>query len=247
MMVRIADSESRRKNVLLAIIESFIDNPSPISSEFIAKEFDFSLSSASIRNVMAGLEEDGFITHPHTSAGRTPTDKGYRFYVDNLMGKSGLEDVQKQAINQELHSYGLEIEELLENVSGVLARFLHYPSIVSFSQEDRVYSNGASFIFEQPEFNDIKKLHSIFKLLDEKHNLLKTMNQDIGEPLKVYIGQENSIPEIKNCTLILATYKKKNKPQGRVAVLGPTRLRYSYAIPLVEYTSNILSDFLDEI
>lgn len=248
MMIRIADLEARRKSILGAIIESFIDNPSPISSDFIANGFDFALSSASIRNVMSDLEDSGFITHTHTSAGRIPTDKGYRFYVDYLLGHPQIKDEEKEIINKEFNLNNLGLAELLEKTSNILAKLLHCPSLISsLDWEEKVYYNGASFIFEHPEFSDIKKLHSLFRILEEKESLLKTMNQDIEEPFKVYIGQENAMDEMKSCTLIISTYKKKKKtkPAGRIAVLGPTRLRYSYAIPLVEYTSSILSDYLD--
>lgn len=247
-MIKITDLETRRKNILGAIIESFIDNPEPISSEFVAKEFDFGLSSATIRNVMADLEDMGMVMHPHTSAGRVPTDKGYRFYVDYLLEHADIDDKEKELINKEFEFNNSDIPNLLEQASNILAKFLHYPSIISFIDlNDKIYYNGASFIFEHPEFKDIKKLHSLFRALEEKNNLLKTINQNIEEPLKIYIGQENLLDEMKNCTLVISTYKKKNKPAGRVAVLGPTRLRYSYAIPLVEYTSSILSDFLGDI
>ncbi|MEW5758186.1 MAG: hypothetical protein AB1755_01755 [Candidatus Omnitrophota bacterium] len=247
-MIRIADLEARRKNILGAIIESFIANSFPISSEFIAKEFNFGLSSATIRNAMADLEEMEFITHPHTSAGRIPTDKGYRFYVDNILGHNEIQGCQKEMISKELDFDNLDISEFLEKASDMLARLSHYPSLVSFTDwEHKIYFNGTSFIFEHPEFNDIKKLRALFGALEEKENLLKTINQNIEEPLKIYIGQENIIDEMKDCTMIISTYKRKARPAGRIAVLGPTRLRYSQVIPLIEYTSCLLSDFFGEI
>src|SRR5512145_794559 len=79
------DLNERTKKVLQAVIDSYIQTGSPIGSTLLAKTYNFSLSSATLRNIMAELEELGFLTHPHTSAGRVPTDKGYRYYIDSLI------------------------------------------------------------------------------------------------------------------------------------------------------------------
>jgi len=79
--------DERSKKVLCAVIQNYIHYPDPVGSRTVAKKYSFGLSPATIRNIMADLEETGFLTHPHTSAGRVPTHRGYRFYVDSLMTK----------------------------------------------------------------------------------------------------------------------------------------------------------------
>ena len=76
--------DERSKQVLYAIVQSYINNPEPVGSRFVTKAYSFGFSPATIRNIMADLADLGFLNQPHTSAGRIPTDKGYRFYVDSL-------------------------------------------------------------------------------------------------------------------------------------------------------------------
>ena len=83
--MRQEELSDREKLILRSIIQQFILTASPVGSRNITKKYDIGFSPATVRNIMSDLEEFGFIDHPHTSAGRIPTDKGYRFYVDSLM------------------------------------------------------------------------------------------------------------------------------------------------------------------
>ncbi len=120
----------RAKKVLQAVIDSYIQTGFPVGSTLLAKTYDFSLSSATLRNIMAELEELGFLTHPHTSAGRVPTDRGYRYYIDSLISL----DRDISQLNEQLsHISGLEsedIQHLLEEASQFLARLSHYTGVV---------------------------------------------------------------------------------------------------------------------
>ncbi len=83
--MRTIDYHSRKKEILAEAIDYYIRTAQPVSSEALVKDYHLDLSAATIRNVFADLEEEGYLTHPHTSAGRVPTQQGYRFYVDNIM------------------------------------------------------------------------------------------------------------------------------------------------------------------
>lgn len=112
----------RERLVLNLIVENFIRSAVPVGSRMIAKKVGMTLSSATIRNVMGDLEERGYLTHPHTSAGRVPTDKGYRFYVDSLMGVEALSEPEKQKITEQLVRVSKEVDVILDAASQVLAR-----------------------------------------------------------------------------------------------------------------------------
>lgn len=246
-MVRHVDLQARKRAVLAATINRFIESAVPVSSEVVAKEFG--LSSATIRNIFSELEKDGLLTHPHTSGGRIPTSKGYRYYVDFLLSQMKLLNEEKERIAREYVKNLKRLEEALEKTSEILAQLTHYASFVSFLEwQDRIFYKGISDILSQPEFNhDVEKFRLIIKLLEDKKRLLEVLNRDYGGKLKVYIGSELEDMGIDNCALVVSSYCSKDKPLGRIAVLGPMRMQYSHTIPTVEYISELLSEVLDEI
>ncbi|MFH1093499.1 MAG: heat-inducible transcriptional repressor HrcA [Candidatus Omnitrophota bacterium] len=125
------DVEQRREKILRIIINNYIINGSPVSSRSICKKYKIGLCPASIRNVMSDLEERGLITHLHTSAGRIPTDKGYRYYVDRLVQTTGLTLEEQSNINKEYLAKQLAFEEVMSKTSKVLSDFTHYAGVVS--------------------------------------------------------------------------------------------------------------------
>ena len=116
-----ADTKNRKHRILEAIITSYAETESPIGSEFLSERYPFGVSSATIRNVMAELEEEGLITHPHTSAGRIPTDHGYRYYVDLLMERGRLEIPEEEAIQSIAGMKGEEPTVVLQEAARVLS------------------------------------------------------------------------------------------------------------------------------
>ncbi|MFH1440787.1 MAG: hypothetical protein ABIH18_01930 [Candidatus Omnitrophota bacterium] len=243
-MVRNTDYESRRRAVLGATINRYIGEAVPISSEDIAKEF--SLSSATIRNIFAELEDDGYLTHPYTSAGRIPTDKGYRYYVDFLLFQIDLLDDEKQRIVGEYTREIDRLEDVLEKTSEVICARTHYASIVSFLDwDDRIFYKGIRFILEQPEFQDFAKIRLIVKMIEEKQEMLSIISREFKEKVKVYIGDELGYPCMDNCAMIVSSYSVKKRPVGRLAIIGPMRMEYNLIIPKLEYISSVLSEVLE--
>lgn len=120
--------DERNREILCAIVQSYINNPDPVGSRFITRKYAFSLSPASIRNIMSDLEEMGFLRQPHTSAGRVPTDKGYRFYVDYLCSNEQRHGDRAffNEITRELESIKNDIDVLLSEATRRLSNFSHY-------------------------------------------------------------------------------------------------------------------------
>lgn len=244
-MVRTRDYEQRRGEVLAAVVESYIHNASAVSSEALVRNFNY--SSATIRSIMSELEEMDLLTHTHTSSGRIPTDRGYRFYVDNLLMEIGLLEAEKDEIAQEYKKSKRELDALLEKTSDLLSSLSHCTGIVSFVEvQDKIFYHGMGLMLEQPEFRDLKRIRVLANLLDEKQRLFEVINRDLEEKIKIYIGRELPFADIDNCALITSNYSIRNKPQGRIAVLGPTRMEYAKIIPAVEYISEMLSSILSE-
>ncbi len=245
-MVRTLDYESRRRAVLTATINRYIKDAQPVSSSDIAGEFD--LSSATIRNIFAELEDAGLLMHPYTSGGRIPTDKGYRYYVDFLLSQMDILDEEKERIVKEYHQEIRRLEDALELTSEVISTITHYAGIVSFLEwHDRFFYKGISRILEQPEFQNLEKMRLLIKLIEDKEHLLEIINRDYSGKVKVYIGRELGCPEIENCSLIVSTYQIKNRPSGRLAVLGPVRMEYRHIIPALEFLSETLTEALMRI
>jgi len=122
--------DERIHRVLWAVVESYITNPDPVGSRFVTKKYAFNLSPATIRNIMADLEDMGFLQQPHTSAGRVPTDKGYRFYVDSLsQGETALKAYYIEDIMRELESLRNDITALLKEASRALSVVSHYVGV----------------------------------------------------------------------------------------------------------------------
>lgn len=245
-MVRTVDYQTRNRAVLSAAINRHIKEGIPIASEGIAQ--DFSLSSATIRNIFAGLEKDGYLTHPYTSGGRIPTKKGYRYYVDFLLSQMELLEEEKEAIIKEYKREINRIEDALERTSEVISAVTHYASVVSLlNWQDRFFYKGISFILEEPEFQDSARIRLLIKMLEDKQHLLNALNRDFDGQIKVYIGEEIGCDEISNCALAVSIYNVKNQPLGRLAVLGPMRMDYSRIIPALGYVSAVLTQTLEEI
>jgi heat-inducible transcriptional repressor len=120
----------RSRHILEAIIEDYIISAEPVGSRTISRSHGLSLSPASVRNVMADLEEMGFLTSPHTSAGRVPTDKAYRFYVDSLVGSSRIAREEREEIRKRCSLTGRDIGVVLKETSRLLSSGAHYMGIV---------------------------------------------------------------------------------------------------------------------
>ena len=244
-MVRTVDHESRRRAVLDKAIKRYVNNALPVASEDLVRDFD--LSSATIRNIFAELEEDGYLMHPHTSGGRVPTNKGYRYYVDFLLSQIELLDDEKQSIINEYEARISRFEDALEKTSEVISKITHYTGLVSFLEwQDKIFYRGMGLIMEQPEFRDIQKIRLILQMIEDKQYLLSIINRDFTEKVKVYIGEELGCPEINGCSLVVSNYRTKGKLLGRIAVLGPTRMAYENIIPKIEYISEVLDHILSD-
>ncbi|MBU2063189.1 MAG: heat-inducible transcriptional repressor HrcA [Candidatus Omnitrophica bacterium] len=140
------DIEIRREKILRILVNNYITTGVPVSSRTICSQHSISLCPASVRNVMADLEERGLITHLHTSAGRVPTDKGYRYYVDKLVGEMGLTRQEQLDISKELFSKQLILEDIIRKTSRILSDFTHYASIVTNPAVRKSYFKHIQFV-----------------------------------------------------------------------------------------------------
>lgn len=336
--------DERKKKILKAIIANYLETGEPVGSRTISKFTDLNLSSATIRNEMADLEEMGYIIQPHTSAGRIPTDAGYRFYVDQLMEEK--EEVAELA-NQEKNTL-LErvdrMELLLKQVAKVLAYNTNYATMVTapnyekkvkfiqLSQVDvqnllavivvegniiknqmihvdveldnedvlkfnillntflqgasledinlemiqemkkqsgeyaeildqifkgivetiheaqqlEIYTSGATNILKYPELGDITKTSELLEKLEDKTELSHMLEETRGKAgetgIQVYIGDETAVQNMKDCSLVTATYEMPEGAKGTIGILGPKRMDYKKVVSTLKNLTIELDD-----
>ncbi len=235
-------SEQERKDTILEIVvDQYIQTVTPVSSGFIAQEFHLDLSPATIRNILVDLEEEGYLMHPHTSAGRMPTEQGYRYYVDNLMHEINLLEEEKERIRQEYYKEVKDLETLLDQASQVLSDVTQYTTIISVDGwGSKIFCRGTSHVISYPDINDLSKIKSIIRTLEEKERIVEVINRNIEERVKIFIGQESACEEMDHCSLVISRYQVPQGLSGRIAVLGPTCMNYERVVSALDYFSDLM-------
>ena len=241
MCPRKTDFQERKDKILAIVVGQYIKTVSPVGSQSLTDEYKLDVSPATVRNILADLEEEGYLTHPHTSAGRVPTSSGYRYYVDHLMHEIQLLEQEKRHIETEYRRYRHQLEQLMEKTSQVLSDMTHYTTIVSMDGWDsRIILKGTSYVVGYPEQSDILKIQAILRILEEKERLLELINRDLDKRTEVYIGHEMALKGMDGCSLAVSRFAKEGL-SGRIAVLGPTRMQYDRVVSALEYISGLLS------
>jgi len=338
--------DRRKLMILKAIIDDYIATAMPIGSRTVSKKIDLDLSSATIRNEMYDLEEMGYLDQPHTSAGRVPSQKAYRYYVDQIIKKTTLSAEEAQQINSYFMQQLNEVEEVIAATAKALSDVTNYTSLVlkpqlhkiniehvqlvyighgnallvivtdaglvkdtiievpesmdanmlfSISQmltkklhgcsiselksrfdsvvegemqrhrqffstlfnaieeelntdkgKDVVYS-GAKNIFNYPEYNDIEKAKSFFKVLEKKDSLYNMLQNATNVEFTVKIGNEIEDEDFKDCSIVTATYKVGDKTVGSFGVIGPVRMEYNKVISVINYMGKSLSEIMTQV
>jgi heat-inducible transcriptional repressor len=231
----------RQAKLLSAIVEQYAEIAAPVGSITLAKLFG--VSSATIRSDMAQLETDGFIAQPHTSAGRVPTDKGYRFYVNMLTEQNAetpLLDRSARAIDARVASTD-RTDRAIRSAVDSLVDLTHNLGLATIG--DQLYMSGMANLFAQPEFVDSSKnVQRIAQLLDNLEPWLRETAPN--EPLNVYIGAENPIGKSSSASLIISRFRSPYSDRSYIGVLGPTRQDYARVMRLVRHTGAMLEEVL---
>ena len=339
--------DDRSREVLRLLIQQHIQTGEPVGSETLAARMNRVLSPATIRNILADLERQGLLDHPHTSAGRMPTDEGYRVYVDGLMGAAPLGPREAEAIESELLPHDASPQEVAAHASQLLSRLsrsvgfvmtpdlaratfrhidlvrLPHPRVLvvmvsrtglvthkvievdeqlaqdelqacanylnanfsglaldtirarllqmmnaekalydrllqkvlavagpAFAAEDdgaSVYVDGASNIFDQPEFEDLSRMRALFKTFEQKSRLVKIVNACLDSSgVRVVIGREIPDPELQGVALV-TTGVPVGAEGWALGVMGPTRMEYPHVVSVVDHIARVVSHALQEL
>lgn len=231
----------RQAAILSAIIEQYAEVAAPVGSVMLAKLFN--VSSATIRAEMSRLEEMGYIMQPHTSAGRVPTDKGYRNYVNNLTEKSEETptfDRSARAIEARVGTVGTPADTAIRSAVDSLVELTQNLGLGTIG--DQLYMSGISNLFSQPEFAQGRHVQAVASLLDNLQPWLRETAPN--EPLNVFIGQENPIGKASGASLIISRFRSPYSDNSYIGVLGPTRQDYRRVMRLVRHAGAMLEEVL---
>jgi heat-inducible transcriptional repressor len=228
----------RQAKILTAIIEQYAEIAMPVGSVLLAKLFN--VSSATIRAEMARLEEMGYIEQPHTSAGRVPTDKGYRCYVNSLTLGSETKDRASRVIEARVNASAANAERAIRNAVDSLVELTHNLGLATIG--DQLYLSGIGNLFSQPEFVDGEHVRRVARLLDNLEPWLREAAPN--EPLNVFIGHENPIGRNSGVSLIISRFRSPLSDDSYIGVLGPTRQSYGRVMNLVSQTGQVLERLL---
>lgn len=228
--------DPRKQQILSAIIQHFIQTAEPVGSQTVLIKYHLAVSPATIRNDMAFLENEGFIYQPHTSAGRVPTTKGYRMYVEDLANYKKAAHLAQQNLQKILkfHHRQKAQQRVYEAVQ-ILSQAIPNVSFASIPENNRTFYLGVSNLLKQPEFVQSPITASqVMEVLEEGIRFLETLDElDIEETPRIFIGKENILPQIESCGLIVGRYEF-NDYAGYIGILGPTRMPYAYNVAVVE-------------
>lgn len=231
----------RQIKLLEAIIREYSESSEPVSSKTVVRKYAMKVSPATIRNEMAALLEDGFLEMMHTSSGRVPTSRAFRFFIEELMEEDELPVLQEVAVKQRLWPQRFEFEKLLRNAVLSLSESTKNLAL-ALTEDGFIIHAGSVHILDNSEFWDIEVAKSILNLVDqfdELETIFKKFSND-GD-VNVAVGDEIDYPNMEQSAMVFSPFRTGNKA-GYIAVLGPSRMKYSYVLPSVRYTRNLLQE-----
>lgn len=237
------DITKRQQAILTAVIEQYAEIAVPVGSVTLAKLFG--VSSATIRSEMVRLEELGLIEQPHTSAGRVPTDKGYRLYVNSITDAEMTElpshlERGAKAIEAKVASHLDKSDRAIRSAVDSLVQLTDNLGFATIGSE--LYMSGIGSLFSQPEFMRGSHTQAIARLLDNIEPWLREASPN--QPLNVYIGSENPIGKSSGASLIISKFRSPYSDKSYIGVIGPTRQNYVRSMRLVRRAGELLEEVL---
>ncbi|MDP3758816.1 MAG: hypothetical protein Q8Q86_03785 [Candidatus Daviesbacteria bacterium] len=237
-----AELTERQQALLKAIVEEYIESAEPIGSEAIERKYDLGVSPATIRIEMVRLTEMGYLRQPHTSAGRTPTSMGMRFYLQELMKEKQLPVTAEVSIKEKLMSLRLKREKLIKEAVSALAQRLNILGL-AIDDEGGVYYAGAANILDWPEFYDIDVTRFVLSLFDENPRLQEIIGMAQGsDPIHILFGEDMEFEYLRSISFVFTKYDVMPEKTGIIGVIGPARMNFPLVLPYVKYIRNLLNE-----
>ena len=209
-----------------AILSEYIKTAKPVGSKFLVEKCDIDCSPATVRNVMAELEDQGLIHSPHTSAGRIPTAFGYKYYIDNFLNKDlELKTKYQEQIN--IVAINHDGENKLKSIAKEVAEISDQAIVLALA-ENSFYYTGVSNLFKKPEFQDVNVMYNLSEIIDQFDEVMINMYRP-EQDVEILIGDSN--PFSDQCSVIF---------NGTMGILGPMRMDYEKNYSLIKYVNQLL-------
>lgn len=242
----------RQKGILWAVIEEYAKKAEPVSSKALSQKRGFEIGAPMIRKEMNQLEQYGFLISPHTSAGRVPTDKAYRLYIQGNMSdrsnethrtnKTGLTPKETKKVTVSLQKEWPDEQSLLKEISHLTSEISQELSIAGAVGGENSYIFGFSNLIDEPEFSSSAGVGQLMRFMDNVDHCFDALwNKFLYQDLQVFIGSENPIKEINEFTLITGKYQLPDGDDGFISIIGPKRMNYRRNMALVEYIGDCLN------
>ncbi|MBU1032208.1 hypothetical protein KKE03_04810 [Patescibacteria group bacterium] len=237
-----ADLTERQQALLKAIVEEYIESAEPVGSEVIERKYNLRVSPATIRIEMGKLTDMGYLRQPHTSAGRTPTSTGMKFYITQLMKEKQLPVSAEVSIKEQLWQERFKKEKFLKEAVYALAKRLDMMGLV-IDEAGEVYYAGAANILDWPEFYDIDVTRFVLSLFDQNPRLQEIIGRAVGtDPVHILFGEDMEFEYLKQISFVFTKYEVPPEKSGIIGVLGPARMNFPLVLPYVKYVRDLLNE-----
>lgn len=232
---------TRQTSLLKVIVDEYIQTAEPVGSVALENKYSLGVSPATIRNEMAALTSKGYLKQPHTSAGRVPTPKAMKFYINQLMEEKKLSVTDEVHAKEEVWDSRNNMDKLMRDATNALAHQTNYLAI-SVLDNGEAWIHGHSHLFENPEFN-VRVCQRLFEVLEEERRLKELFFGHFTgmSPIEVLFGEELGWEAFEPIGMV-ATRFNAGGQQGAIGVVGPFRLNYPRVIPTVRYFGNLIAE-----
>lgn len=235
----------RQREVLAAIVELYTKTALPVGSEALLERHRFPVSSATLRNDMLALEEEGYLYQPHTSAGRIPTDLGYRFYVEEMMGDKPLSKKDQEKLQEEFLKLEVKHRRTVRTTAKLLSALSGNLGVSGLVDKNEMYDFGMKSLIEKPEFQEMDELSRLVETLDTLDERIDMLLESVRDgETKIFIGKDNPLGGADNCAMVVSPYRDSSGERGILAIIGPKRMEYAKNKSLIEHMKKLLTSSL---
>jgi transcriptional regulator of heat shock response len=244
----------RQELILRLVVDSYLGSAKPVASKEIAEKSEVEWGASTVRAELAALEAAGYLTHPHTSAGRVPTDAGYRRYVDPMLEEGT--PAADAAVELELSRLRREVDEAMRETTAALAQVTDLMALATapplaaamIPPVAALYTDGAARLLSEAHFADLPRIDRLMIALEGRADVLGMLRSALEErSVFLWIGNENPQPELRSVSVVGANYGLGHRNLGSVGVVGPLRMDYATAIASVQGAARELSRYFETV
>lgn len=230
----------RQTRILHALIREYVRTAEPVGSEFLVERYRLPYSPATVRAEFSGLEEQELLSHPHTSAGRVPTDRGYRHLLNEQTGAYQVSAADLRRLEQDVRALLTQQRQVARGAAKILAALSHHLAVAGVADREEVYEAGLPDLLREPEFSRTDHVLDVSRLLEIMDERFAELTAEPTEIPQVYIGEEN--PFLRPCrvSMLFTTVDFPSGERGLLVIIGPTRMRYGRNLGILAEAARLL-------